>query len=195
MQVLHGLEVGLGSLASVQRLVSTALVEPVEQARHFVQQQKAQYVDETGWYEGEQQKWLWINATRDVSVFHLLGGRSRKDAQEVISQKAKGIITTDRYWSYNWLSARRRQICWAHLKRDFQALVDRGGASAKTGQALLQQVKRLFALWHHYTRVARRFPVRSLPPARCDYATDGRSTADRCGESAPAPRNEDQLLR
>ncbi|MDQ3649314.1 MAG: transposase [Acidobacteriota bacterium] len=79
--------------------------------------------------------------------FHI-GGRSRKDAREVISQDAKGIITTDRYWSYNWLSARWWQICWAHLKRDFQALVDRGGASAKTGQALLQQVTRIFALWH-----------------------------------------------
>ena len=148
LQVLHGLEVGLGSIASVQRRVSAALAETVEQARHFVQQQKAQYVDETGWCEGERQKWLWVNATKDVTVFHLLSGRSRKEAQEVISQEAKGIITTDRYSSYNWLSARRRQICWAHLKRDFQALVDRGGESAKTGQALLKQVKRVFALWH-----------------------------------------------
>ena len=148
MQVLHGLDVGLGSIASIQRCVSAALAEPVERARQFVQQQKAQYVDETGWCEGERQKWLWVNVTRDVTVFHLLCGRSRKDAQEVISQQAKGIITTDRYWSYNWLTTRRRQICWAHLARDFQALVDRGGESAKVGQALLQQVKRIFALWH-----------------------------------------------
>lgn len=148
MQVLHGLDLSLGSIASIQRGVSAALAEPVEQARHFVQQQKAQYVDETGWREGERQKWLWVNATKDVTVFHLLCGRSRKDAQEVISQDAKGIITTDRYWSYNWLLPRRRQICWAHLARDFQALVDRGGESATVGEALLQQVKRLFALWH-----------------------------------------------
>lgn len=148
MQVLHGLEVGLGSIASVQRYVSAALAEPVERARQFVQQQKAQYVDETGWCEGERQKWLWVNATRDVTVFHLLCGRSRREAQTVISQEAKGIITTDRYSSYNWLSSRRRQICWAHLKRDFQALVDRCGASAQTGQALLQQTKRIFAVWH-----------------------------------------------
>lgn len=148
MQVLHGLDVGLGSIASIQRCVSAALAEPVEQARQFVQQQKAQHVDETGWGVGERQKWLWINATQDVTVFHLLGGRSAKDAQAVISQEAKGIITTDRFSSYNWLAARRRQICWAHLARDFQALVERGGESAKVGEALLQQVKRLFVLWH-----------------------------------------------
>src|SRR5215204_1046267 len=36
----------------------------------------------------------------------------------------------------------------AHLRRDFQALVDRGGQSAEVGRALLEQVKRLFTLWH-----------------------------------------------
>lgn len=148
MQVLHGLEVGLGSIASVQRSVSAAVADPVERARHFVRQQKAQHVDETGWCEQKRQKWLWINATKDVTVFHLLSGRSRKEAQAVISQQAKGIITTDRYGSYNWLAARRRQICWAHLARDFQAFVDRGGDSAKIGESLLQQTKRTFVLWH-----------------------------------------------
>ncbi len=84
MRVLRGLEVGLGSIASIQRRVSAALAEPVERARQFVQQQKAQHVDETGWCEGERQKWLWVNATHDVTVFHLRCGRSAKDAQAVI---------------------------------------------------------------------------------------------------------------
>ncbi len=148
LAVLHGVELGLGSIASIQRGVSAALAAPVERARQFVQQQKAQYVDETSWSEGERQKWLWVNVTRDVTVFHLLSGRSAADAQEVINQSAKGIITTDRYSSYSWLPARRRQICWAHLARDFQAFVDRGGESAEIGQALLKQVKKIFALWH-----------------------------------------------
>jgi transposase len=29
-----------------------------------------------------------------------------------------------------------RQVCWAHLKRDFQKLVDRGSVSAPVGCAL-----------------------------------------------------------
>lgn len=148
LEVLHGLDISLGSIASIQRRVSAALAEPVERARRFVRQQKAQHVDETGWCESARQKWLWVNATKDVTVFDLLGGRGRQEAQAVISQEAKGIITTDRYWSYSWLPARRRQICWAHLKRDFQALVERGGESAQIGEALLRQTKRLFALWH-----------------------------------------------
>ncbi len=148
MRVLHGLEVSVGSVAAIQQQVSEALAEPVRAAQHFVSQQKSQHVDETGWRERGQRKWLWVNATREVTVFHLLGGRSAKQAQQVIASATKSIITTDRYGAYNWLNTTRRQICWAHLARDFQAMVERGGESAKTGQALLEQSKDLFTLWH-----------------------------------------------
>lgn len=148
MTVLYGLRLSTGSVSAIQRQVSAALAAPVDEARRFVCRQKAQYVDETGWRETGQQKWLWVNATADVTAFHLLDGRSADDAQRVISQSAKGVVATDRYWSYNWLAERRRQVCWAHLARDFQAMADRGGESEQTGRALLQQVKRIFTLWH-----------------------------------------------
>jgi transposase len=148
MKVLYGLEMSAGSVSTMQRQVSDALAVVVEEARHFVQQQKSQYVDETSWRQSRQLKWLWVNATAEVTAFKVLDGRSQTDAKRVINESAKGVVTTDRYWSYNWLVPRRRQICWAHLQRDFQAMVERSGESAKIGQALLKQVKRFFALWH-----------------------------------------------
>jgi transposase len=148
MAVLYGLCLSTGSVSAIQRQVSVALTAPVDEARRFVCRQKAQYVDETGWREAGQVKWLWVNATADVTAFHLLDGRSADDARQVINQSAKGVVATDRYWSYNWLDSRRRQVCWAHLARDFQAMVERGGESEETGRALLKQVKRLFTLWH-----------------------------------------------
>ena len=39
-------------------------------------------------------------------------------------------------------------MCWAHLKRDFQALVERGGESERIGRALLEQVEQMLGLWH-----------------------------------------------
>src|SRR4029078_4615323 len=36
--------------------------------------------------------------------------------------------------SYSWI--KRRQFCWAHPDRDFQAMVDRGGESAEVGRQL-----------------------------------------------------------
>ncbi len=148
MRVLHGLEISVGSIKSVQRQVSEALAVPVQGAHHFVARQQSQHVDETGWRESGQRNWLWVNATRDVTVFHLLGGRSAKQARRVIDSSAKSIITTDRYGAYTWLAAARRQICWAHLARDFQAMVERGGESAKTGHALLEHSQHLFKQWH-----------------------------------------------
>jgi transposase len=148
MRVLHGLDVSVGSVAAIQQRVSEALAEPFRGARHFAAQQKLQHVDETGWRERGQRNWLWVNATREVTVFQLLGGRSSKQAQQVINSSTKGIITTDRYGVYNWLGATRRQICWAHLARDFQAMVERGGESTQIGQALLEHSQDLFTLWH-----------------------------------------------
>jgi transposase len=66
----------------------------------------------------------------------------------MIDVEAGGVITTDRYGAYNWLTARRRQLCRAHLSRDFQAMVERGGESAVVGGALLKQGGRLYSLWH-----------------------------------------------
>src|SRR5437588_2208057 len=92
---------------------------------------------------------LWLSPTIEpLPAFEVLDGRGAAEAKRVISPEAKGIVTTDRYWSYDWLAGRRRQVCWAHLRRDFQAMVDRGGESAVTGRALLEQGKRLFKLWH-----------------------------------------------
>jgi transposase len=103
-------------------------------------------VDETSWPEADKSKWLWVNATREVTVYHLLEGRASRQAKQVISECAKGIIGTDRFGAYNWLPARRRQICWAHLKRDFQAMVERGGDSALVGEGLLKEVEEVFKL-------------------------------------------------
>ena len=147
MEVLYNLDISLGSVSAIEQRVSKALRHPVAAAQQFVEQQMVQYVDETGWREDNRRKWLWVNATRDVTVFHVLSGRGRKQAVRVVNEEAKGIVTTDRHGAYNWLEPRRRQICWAHLARDFQAFVERGDESEKLGKALLSQVKRMFKLW------------------------------------------------
>jgi transposase len=148
MAVLYGLEMSTGSVSSIQRQVSAALAAPVAEAARFARQQVAQHVDETGWRECGLRKWLWVNATREVTAFEVLDARSAEAARQVISAEAQGVVTTDRYCSYNWLPHRRRQVCWAHLRRDFQAMVERGGESGAIGQALLKQSQRLFRLWH-----------------------------------------------
>lgn len=65
-----------------------------------------------------------------------------------MGQDFGGITGSDRWLAYNWLDAARRQLCWAHLLRDFQAFVDRKGESAIIGQQLLQQATLMFDLWY-----------------------------------------------
>lgn len=69
-------------------------------------------------------------------------------AQSLLGYDFKGILTSDRYGAYNWLEVASRQVCWAHLKRDFIQIAERTGASAELGTALLEQQKHLFALWY-----------------------------------------------
>jgi transposase len=49
----------------------------------------------------------------------------------------QGIVTSDRWKVYDRLNVYRRQLCWAHLIRDFQALLERGGPGHEIGNHLL----------------------------------------------------------
>jgi transposase len=52
MEALHGLELGVGSVAALQQGFSAAIEQPVETARQFAHRQTVHYVDETGWPRG-----------------------------------------------------------------------------------------------------------------------------------------------
>ena len=148
MDALFHTDLALGSVSALEQNVSSALSQPVEEAQTYVQQQSVVNVDETSWRESNQRRWLWIGATPVVTVFLVLATRGAVGAQQLLGLAFQGIVGSDRWSGYNWLSARQRQLCWAHLKRDFQAFVERGGESARLGEALLTQVKTMFALWH-----------------------------------------------
>lgn len=147
MDALFHTDLALGSISALEQNVSAALAQPVEEAQSYVQEQPVVNVDETSWRERNQRRWLWIGTTPLVTVFLVLATRGAVGAQRLLSLAFQGIVGSDRWSGYNWLSALQRQLCWAHLKRDFQAFVDRGGESAHLGEALLKQVKTMFELW------------------------------------------------
>ena len=187
LSVLHGVEISLGSISAVQRQVSGALAAPVETAREFVRDQAVNNVDETGWREQSKLHWLWVNATEQVTAFQIAPKRDAATARGVIGRAKKSIITTDRYLGYSWLATQRRQVCWAHLKRDFQAISERGGESKEIGEALLVQTKEVFRLWHQVTDGTlsqRKFqrliaPVQQRVKQLLDAGSDCRSSKTR----------------
>src|SRR5262249_35343810 len=75
-------------------------------------------------------------------------GRGAKALRGLLGAVLRGVICSDRWSAYQAVPLAQRQICWAHLKRDFQAMVDRGGPAAALGEDLLFHADRLFAWWY-----------------------------------------------
>jgi transposase len=83
-----------------------------------------------------------------VTVFTIALSRAAGVARELVDPSAGQVITTDRYKGYLWLPLRQRQVCRAHLARDFQAMVDRANAGSRIGAELLCCVQDLFTWWY-----------------------------------------------
>ena len=141
-------EVSVGSVGALEQAVSAALATPVAAAVKYVQRQPVRNADETSWREKTTRKWLWISVTPLVTIFRLLKTRGATGAKELLGEVVWGIIGTDRYAAYNWLDPRQRQLCWAHLQREFLAWSERTGETARIGLALLAVEKQLFTLWY-----------------------------------------------
>ncbi len=175
LEDLFGVSMGLGTVANLEQATVQALTEPVAEARASVQAQPAAYVDETGWREGHARAWLWTAVTAWVTVFVVRPSRSGKVAQELLGERFWGWLVTDRWSAYTWYPTWRRQVCWAHLLRDIEAMMERGGRSREIGEALRAQARQMFHWWHrvgdgtlaqasfaHYMRPIRREVERLL---------------------------------
>jgi transposase len=149
MEDFFGVKMSVGSVSNCEQITSQALSGPVGEARAYVQAQVVKNSDETMWYEGAQRKkaWLWTAFTQQVSVFLIRTSRGTDVAKELLGQ-ALGVLITDRWCAYAWWPMRWRQLCWAHLKRHFQAFVEWGGSAEPIGQALLEEERLLFTWWH-----------------------------------------------
>jgi transposase len=141
-------EVSVGSMATLEQVVSGALAAPVAEAQGYVQRQPVRNADETSWREKMQRRWLWISVTPLVTIFRLLKTRGAAGAKELLGAVVWGIIGTDHYAGYHWIDPRQRQLCWAHLKREFVAWGERAGETARIGLALLAVEQELFTLWY-----------------------------------------------
>lgn len=142
--------VSLGTVANLEQEVSAALAPAHEEAIAAVREAEVKSADETSWKQAGKPCWLWTAATTTVAVFLIHGKRSALGLTALLGATIHGILCTDRWGPYARVLAARRQICWAHLKRDFQKIVDRGGASVSVGRRGLRIVKKVFAAWHAF---------------------------------------------
>src|SRR5204863_7261672 len=103
-----------------------------------------------GWKTGGDRRTLWGALTRTTAVFRIAAGRHASEAQIMLGERYGGIVCSDRYPGYDYLDPARRQLCWAHLLRDFTAHSEGMAEQEKFGQAGLVIAYDLFAAWNNY---------------------------------------------
>jgi transposase len=142
---VFGVPLSLGGLSACEEQLTQVLEQPHQEVLEHVQAQEIAHADETGWPRGNRVKgWLWTLCCTTAAVFMIQAGRGQDAARKLLGVFA-GVLHSDRWGGYNFFSG-LRQICWAHLKRDFQALSEAKGAMGRIGKelfALAQQILRL----------------------------------------------------
>jgi transposase len=148
---VFGAPIALGTVANLEQEVSAALAPSHQEALEAVRSATIKQADETSWKRAGKLHWLWAAGSAHLGVvsFVIHPKRSVLGLTALLGESISGILASDRWGVYNCIPAERRQICWSHLKRDFQKIVDRGG-SQKVGRQGLKTVKKVFAAWHAF---------------------------------------------
>lgn len=142
---LWGLEISTGMVSKLRQRTAEALFLPYLQVALYVRTQNVN-IDETHWRESGKRVHLWAALAPLAGLFRIAKGRTAQVAKDLLGEHYSGVATCDRLKSYWWI--KRLQWCWAHLRRDFQAMIDRGKPGQRIGAGLLAQSDLLFHLWH-----------------------------------------------
>ena len=153
---LFGISMSLGTVNTLRQEASDAIAKCVDEAKQYVQQQPIVGADETSFKQGnidgcnpkKSQAWLWVAVTPLVTFFEIALTRCTSAAKNLLGENFAGILNSDRHGAYNWLDLERRQLCWAHLRREFIKISEPPGVSKELGTTLVKYQEKLFELWH-----------------------------------------------
>ena len=127
--------------------MSQALAPAHAEAVAAVPAAEVKHADETSWQPAGKKRCLWLAATATVAAFVVHARRSLAGLQALRGEVIVGMVISDRWKVYEVLPEGRRQLCWAHLIRDFRALSERRGTSRRIGEDLLALSAVLFEYW------------------------------------------------
>jgi transposase len=147
-EALFQAPLALGTIANLEQEMSAALVPAHQAAVAAVRQAAVKYVDETGWKQAGRKRWLWAAVSSNVAVFLIDVYRNVTALRKLLGPTLSGILCSDRWRAYDHVEVLRRQVCWAHLKRNWEKMLERGGKAKILAELCLSVHQRVFALWH-----------------------------------------------
>jgi len=131
-----------------QNIATQATRSAYEELAAALPQEPSLYGDESPTKQGPDTAWLWTFVARTFTVFRIQTSRAATILTNLFGEAYNGVMHCDRakmYWQLG-----RLQWCWAHLKRDFQALIDHPDPQVnRLGHDLMRQTRSLF---HHWSR-------------------------------------------
>lgn len=144
VETVFGVPIGLGTIARLEQKTSAALAGPHQDILLAIRQAEVKYADETSWKQAGKLRWLWVAVTSVAVGLVVQLRRNGTAMRQLLGEKPKGVVVSDRFGAYSGLPLAQRQLCWAHLKRDFQAMAERTGKAKAVGEGLSEVVTNLF---------------------------------------------------
>ena len=151
-----GVDFSVGAISQAHGKVALALTAPTVEIAAYAAQAPVKQMDETRYPREGAGNRAWTVVTPKVACYSLLPSRARFVATSLVGTSFDGILVSDRYAVYDYVDADKRQVCRAHLLRDFTRIAQRGGHAGQVGRGLLGAGYLLFR-WHKQDRTAVQF--------------------------------------
>ncbi len=139
-----GVPCSAGHVSELETRTTAALQETYDELAAALPDEPQLKIDETPFRRGPLKTWLWTFVAGAFTVLAVRPSRKAVELAGMIGEEFSGAIHCDRakmYFGYETL-----QWCWAHLKRDFQGLIDSPDRQLKRlGHDLMRPTKKLFA--------------------------------------------------
>ena len=143
-------------MSQAHGLVSQALDKPVAQLHAELQHAPVCHADETRHQSHQHTMWMWVLVSDWGVRFRIDPSRGQLAAKLILGNQPGFVTVSDRYAGYNHLAPEQRQVCWAHLLRDFERIAARSGLGGRIGKRLLGYGCLLFR-WREQQKDARHF--------------------------------------
>jgi transposase len=140
----------LGTVFNKEKIVTQALKETTDNLLVDIKKSPYLHADETGHKRDGKKECMWSISTLDAAYFAVLASRGKKAMKSLIGDY-RNIVISDRYSVYDYFDSENRQLCWAHLKRDFARLAEKDDKIiSRIGRDLLVETGSLFERWHKF---------------------------------------------
>ncbi|MGH2743044.1 MAG: IS66 family transposase [Pseudonocardiaceae bacterium] len=147
---LFGVQVAVGTVDAIVQRSGAALREPQERLCDAVRGSSVVCVDETGWKQAGEQRFLWGAFSDEAAALRVAPSRHREEAEELLAD-TEAIVCSDRWWAYDHLDPARRQVCWSHLLRDFRYHAESPLThQSEFGRACLRIADAVFSAWREF---------------------------------------------